>query len=380
MLKPSTTGAVAAVDDLPQRVRDLRLAIVTDAMPGRNGVATYYGDLLEALQPHVAAIDLIGPGTAGHSEYGRISLPLPGDKTQKICLPSYFRVLRRIKELRPQVLIIPTPGPFGLLARHWAKPTGARIIAGLHTDFRRLAEIYDNPLIGHFGQKYIRYSHQLLFRTSDSIVTMAPEMIEAGQLIGGQRIELMGTLVPCDYLNEPLAPPPQSVRRILFAGRLAPEKNLSALLQAAQSLPQIEFSLAGEGPLRPWLEEQARGLNNIQLLGWRSRAQLRERLDQSDMLVLPSLVESFGTVALEAMARGRLVLVSAHCGLLQWPELSPSVIAQRPEEPLPQAISRVADMSPGAMAALADKAHQAARDWNRWSLEGWLRLLVNDGR
>jgi glycosyltransferase involved in cell wall biosynthesis len=379
MLTTSSPPADSSLAHLTASSRNLRLAVISDAIPGRNGVGTYYADLIDHLRPYLSRIDFIGPGEDGPSSYGRLTLPLPGDRTQKICLPSYFRILRQVKELNPQVLIVPTPGPFGLLAKHWAKPGGSRIIAGLHTDFRRLAEIYDSPLIGRLGQHYVRYSHQLLFRASDRIVTMAPEMIKAGQLIGGQEITLMGTLVPYAYLQEPLAPPPQKIRRILFAGRLAPEKNLPALIKAAESLPQIEFSLAGEGPLRPQLEEQTRELSNVQLLGWRSREQLRDQLDQSDMLVLPSLVESFGTVALEAMARGRLVLVSAHCGLLQWPELAPCVIAQRPEESLIQAISRVAEMDPGAMAKLADQAHQAALAWNHWSLEGWLRLLVNNG-
>lgn len=379
MLTTTSPPADNALGHLTESSRNLRLAVISDAIPGRNGVGTYYADLIDHLRPHLGRIDFIGPGEDGPSSHGRLTLPMPGDRTQKICLPSYFRILRQIKELNPQVLIVPTPGPFGLLAKHWARPGGSRIIAGLHTDFRRLAEIYDSPLIGRLGQHYVRYSHQLLFRASDSIVTMAPEMIKAGRLIGARRIELMGTLVPCAYLQEPLAPAPQQVRRILFAGRLAPEKNLSALVKAAQKLPQIMFSLAGEGPLRSRLEEQTRGLNNVQLLGWQSRSQLREQLDRSDMLVLPSLVESFGTVALEAMARGRLVLVSAHCGLLQWPELAPCVIAQTPEEPLFQTISRAAGMSPDAMATLAGKAHQAAWNWNRWSLEGWLRLLVNDG-
>ena len=380
MLTSALADKDRAVEELTEQARNLRLAIISDAMPGRNGVGTYYGDLYEHLRPHVAAIELIGPGENGRSFYGRVALPMPGDRTQKICLPSYFRILRRIKQLRPQVLIIPTPGPFGLLARHWARPTGARIIAGLHTDFRSLTDIYDNPLIGHLGQRYIRYSHQLLFRASQRIVTMSPDMIKAGELIGGHRIELVGTLLPADYLQHPPAPPPTALRRVLFAGRLAPEKNLGELVSAARNLPDIHFSLAGEGPLRGQLERRTRDLDNVTLLGWQSRSQLRRELDHCDLLVLPSLVEAFGTVALEAMARGRLVLVSSGCGLLQWPALAANVLTWQAEESLSDALRRSARLTPQAMAQRAAAARRAAADWNRWSLDQWLRLLVGHDR
>ena len=44
---------------------------------------------------------------------------------------------------------------------------------------------------------------------------------------------------------------------LLFAGRLAPEKNLSALLEALAGLDGVSLTLAGDGPQRAQLEREA---------------------------------------------------------------------------------------------------------------------------
>ncbi|WP_395739485.1 glycosyltransferase family 4 protein [Prosthecobacter sp.] len=51
------------------------------------------------------------------------------------------------------------------------------------------------------------------------------------------------------------------------------------------------------------------------LLPYMSRPQLRDFLNSQDVLVMPSLGDSFGLVAMEAMACGLPVIVTTHCGL-----------------------------------------------------------------
>ncbi len=55
--------------------------------------------------------------------------------------------------------------------------------------------------------------------------------------------------------------------------------------------------------------------DGVKLLAPRSKSALRELYWQHDVLVLPSLGDSFGFVALEAMACGLPVIVTENCGV-----------------------------------------------------------------
>lgn len=119
------------------KTKDLRIAILSDAVQQRNGVGSYYVDLLEHLDSHVEEVELICPGDHADSVCGRIVFPMPGDGTQKLCFPKYRNFSRRLEQLRPHIIVVPTPGPFGLLGIRWAKRLNARLLAGFHTDLTR---------------------------------------------------------------------------------------------------------------------------------------------------------------------------------------------------------------------------------------------------
>ena len=101
---------------------------------------------------------------------------------------------------------------------------------------------------------------------------------------------------------------------ILTAARLVEQKGLSNLLQAVARVPEAVFLLAGDGPLRSALEEQARSLgvdDRVIFLGYRK--DIRELLSACDIFVLPSVYEGLPLSILEAMAAGKAV-VASHTG------------------------------------------------------------------
>ncbi|HBG96736.1 MAG TPA: glycosyl transferase family 1, partial [Chromatiaceae bacterium] len=55
----------------------LRVAIVSDAAPERNGVGAYYRDLAEHLKALGGRVDLISPRYRAGKWYGGLALPLP---------------------------------------------------------------------------------------------------------------------------------------------------------------------------------------------------------------------------------------------------------------------------------------------------------------
>ena len=356
----------------------LRAAIVSDAAPERNGVGAYYRDLAEHLKALGARIELISPRFRAGKWYGGLALPLPGDPTQKFVLPWPSLIARRFERLAPEVVIVPTPGPFGMIGMHLARRRKARLVIGFHTHFERLAELNEHSrLFGSLAQTYLTACNRKLFRESHLVLANSDDMIQIARGIGARNVGLMGTSIPKRLLDEPVMPMRPRVERVLFAGRLAPEKNLGALIEAADALPDMRFLVAGDGPLREWLVGEAARLPNLDYIGWVKRPRIMSLIDSVDALVLPSTVESFGTVALEAMARARLVVVSTQCGILSWNLLKRGLFQMHDNETLSNALLRVRELDPAILERKVGIARQAARELNDRNLRHWLHVLAD---
>jgi glycosyltransferase involved in cell wall biosynthesis len=110
--------------------------------------------------------------------------------------------------------------------------------------------------------------------------------------------------------------------RYIFLGRLVDWKGVDILLAAferARSSSPMSLAIVGDGDERPALEHLARKLGlikpdgiagGVQFLGWMSQADCAVQLRNSDVLVLPSLLECGGAVVLEAMAMGKPVIAT----------------------------------------------------------------------
>lgn len=136
------------------------------------------------------------------------------------------------------------------------------------------------------------------------------------------RLGLPGARCPVVHngLDPDHASPSHRVLPLLAGGRwvgvigsLLPIKGQRTLLQAAprilERFPDVRFLLAGEGPERPALEELARPLGDrVTLAGF-----LPDPLDALagfEVAVVPSTVETFSLVSLEAMALERPLVAS----------------------------------------------------------------------
>ena len=91
---------------------------------------------------------------------------------------------------------------------------------------------------------------------------------------------------------------------------------LRALAQARSRVPGLALDVAGRGPLEPALKAFARELgieSSVRFLGFVSPVQ--RAIEDAAIVVVPSIGEGFGMVALEAMERARPVIASAVGGL-----------------------------------------------------------------
>jgi glycosyltransferase involved in cell wall biosynthesis len=169
-------------------------------------------------------------------------------------------------------------------------------------------------------------------RESDRQVAVSKAVLASVQAAAGPLRQASILPNPVEAEHFAALPPRAAARRELglpagalvvgFAGRLTPVKGPQVLLAAAARLaedfPGLAVVLAGEGPDRGDLEEQARNL------GLAGRAHfpgvlpdLRLLFAAADAWAIPSLAEGGGIVALEAMAAGLTLVASATGGLLE---------------------------------------------------------------
>ena len=98
---------------------------------------------------------------------------------------------------------------------------------------------------------------------------------------------------------------------VLFAGRLSPEKGVRLLPGLAMRIAPEPLLVAGDGPLRGWLESQCSALPNLHLLGHVTNTELASQLGDAAVVIVPSLFyETFCFAAAEAMAVERPVVAS----------------------------------------------------------------------
>lgn len=155
----------------------------------------------------------------------------------------------------------------------------------------------------------------------------------------------------------------------LAVGRLAPQKNFAALIQAFQevtrSSPGAVLRIAGDGPLRDELTELIfkMGMSgSVELLG--ERQDIGALLCESEAFVLASKWEGMPNVVMEAMAMGTPTLATAVGGV---PELiEPEVTGWLAESPEPEDLAAgmlsVMALAPGERRLIAEAGRQYIAD------------------
>jgi glycosyltransferase involved in cell wall biosynthesis len=251
----------------------------------------------------------------------------------------------------PETLrLVPLPRPVGIDARRKlsvaaALPRYARIMASeiRHADAVHvplpgdlpfigmvIAQMFRKPLLARYGsswpingettvmnrvtKRWMRLAaggRNVMLATGEDDAPPAPGMhwIFASAFWASE----LSTL--CPRLDRGLSSPP----RLVYAGRLSPEKGVAVLLRALVLLdvhaPGLRpvLTLAGDGPERAALERDAARLlpaGRVVFRGQLDREALSRCLDDADVCVQPSLTEGFSKAWLDAMAHGLPVIAS----------------------------------------------------------------------
>jgi glycosyltransferase involved in cell wall biosynthesis len=158
---------------------------------------------------------------------------------------------------------------------------------------------------------FVRWIEGWVCRAADRMVVAAEHdrryLVEAHG-VDGARIHV----VP-NYVDTATFRPREDVKRtpglICFVGRLSPEKNVAAMLEALDGLEGVHLAVIGDGPLRHDLERDAqrRGLA-VTFHGTVVNTEIPALLAAAELFVLPSLYEGNPKALVEAMACGLPVI------------------------------------------------------------------------
>ncbi len=179
------------------------------------------------------------------------------------------------------------------------------------------------------AHRRIRWLRQKVLLSAGAIVANSPGLAEVSARTDPFAVAVIPSGVDCNLFHPRDAETspdaersrlPASGRnlRILFAGRLRKQKNLSLLLDQLARLRRegvtaFRLDVAGNGPLGPAMREHAERLglaDSVVWHGWVTKPDLIALYQNADCFVNPSLYEGLPNTVLEAMASGLPVVAS----------------------------------------------------------------------
>ena len=156
-------------------------------------------------------------------------------------------------------------------------------------------------------------------RTADSVVACSTFVADYLRSNDVRNVSIATPFLECFPTPTPVPRTP----RLLFVGRIVPEKGLAVLLRALQTV-EVELEVCGDGwdmASAQLLAERLGVAHRATFSGWLDEAALQERYRTASVVVVPSIwPEPFGMVGIEAMAQGRPVVASDTGGIRDWHE------------------------------------------------------------
>ena len=236
------------------------------------------------------------------------SFPIPGRSEYRMPLAIPARVRRDLDEFNPNVVHVSSPDVVGHRAVTWARRHRIAAVASVHTRFDTYLAYYHLQALEPLARGIMRrFYHRCE-------VVMAPAESTAA-VLRAQRMNRDVTIWARGIDRDQFNPERRDMawRRslgiaddemvIAFLGRIVMEKGLDVFADAVHAFAprglKHRVLVIGEGPARPWFEQQ---LPDAIFTGELTGSDLSRAFASADVFLNPSMTETFGNVTLEAMA------------------------------------------------------------------------------
>jgi glycosyltransferase involved in cell wall biosynthesis len=353
----------------------MRVAIFTETfLPKIDGVVTILCQMLERLNEKGHQVLLFGP-PGGPKEYAGAEIvgvggpPLPFYPELRINIPRRF-VWEKVKAFQPDLVHIVSPfflGPFGL---SYGRRLGVPMVASFHTHVPRYVRYYGGAFIEPAIWSYLRALHN----QADVNLCPSTETLKDLQDHGFERVHWWQRGI--DTRRFTPGPRDRALRArltgghpdellVLYVGRHSPEKRLELIRDPLFSVPGVRLTMIGGGPSHEQLKRHFRGTPTT-FPGFMRGQELVDAYRAADVFLFPSTTETFGLVALEAMACRVPVIAANTGGVLDIIRDGENGLLFNPERPAEIGrLVRLLKDQPAARETLAERGlqHARSRSW-----------------
>jgi glycosyltransferase involved in cell wall biosynthesis len=312
----------------------MRICLFTDTLGDVNGVSRFIRNVAEQAQATGRDLRVLTSTKFEVPDRPNIlNFPpiiagkMPRYENLEFVIPPALRMLRYIRDHRPDAIHISTPGPVGTVGRLAARRYRIPVLGVYHTDFPAYIDhLFTDDAMTWGCARFMSYFYNpfaSVFTRSDdyraSLMTLG---------IADSRIVRLKPGIDTTLFDPAFRDPtiwkrlgvPDGVK-VIYCGRVSVEKNLPLLRQVWPEVRRActEQSLAaqlivvGDGPYRETMERELGG-TGAHFLGFKHGRELSTIYASSDLFVFPSLTDTLGQVVMESQCSGLPVIVTDHGG------------------------------------------------------------------
>ncbi len=309
------------------KVSDLRVALFSGNYNYvRDGANQALNRLVDYLLRQGAQVRVYSPttDTPAFEPAGELvslpSVPIPGRAEYQFSTGLYSKIKANLEEFDPHIVHISSPDVAGHRALTWARKHDVPVLASVHTRFETYPRYYG---FGFVEPAFVAILRRFYHRC-DAIVAPSASMIE--ELREQDMHHDIGTW--SRGVDRSVFSPSQrdlEWRRSLgiaddemavgFLGRLVLEKGIDIFAETMVELRNRgvphQVLVIGEGPAKDFFKEK---VPEAKFAGFQQGADLGRAVACMDVLLNPSVTETFGNVTLEAMACGVPVVAADATG------------------------------------------------------------------
>lgn len=175
-------------------------------------------------------------------------------------------------------------------------------------------------IITEHGGRFERFFHNWAAPYAESAVEKASKftcvsgyMTELYSENCGKTATVLPNIVDCSIFSRPKAPNTDGKLHLISVGAMRPGKNFHHAVEALQILrtegriPDFHYTVVGDGYFRDtyYASVEENGMTDcVSFVGQKNHEEIAQLLSRSDILLMPSEIESFGIPAVEATAAG----------------------------------------------------------------------------